>query len=539
MRSLRASILRRWELRRRTDYDSGFGTREEIDRAREIALRQARADPVRFISDWCWTYDPRVKPYTLPFDLWPRQVLWIRFLEAMQRDTGEAVGEKSRDVGMSWMNAAFSVHRWRFEDGCKISVVGDKQDTVDKLGDLDSLLEKCRFIINGLPPWMLPPIFDPRLDLRFKSIRNRSTGSAITAKTGDNAGRGGRSTVIFIDEAAHIPRAKRLDAAVTANSDTRIWVSSVNGNGNTFAQKAQSGRIPVFRFHYRDDPRKDETWVAEMRRTTDEVIWAQEREIDYGASITNVIVPNSAMIAARELGRRLLDPRASFVRQADADRLRLQLARYADRQVAGIAGLDVGGGRAESALLTRHGPLAAPPLTWGNPDTTDTAEKAASESVRRRCGYLFYDVVGVGRGVQSTLARIDTPSMLIQAVNTGMPPSDRVWPDGRTAAEIFKNIRAEVWWMAREALRAAEELLAWLDGRQGGFAHPLEDVLLLPDDDELGRQLVTITWSRDNRGKIVVESKEDLDARGVVSPDRADALVLTFTEPATSAFYVG
>ena len=69
------------------------------------------------------------------------------------------------------------------------------------------------------------------------------------------------------------------------------------------------------------------------------------------------------------------------------------------------------------------------------------------------------------------------------------------------------------------------------------MAHPLEEVLLLPEDEALARQLASPRWFRTETGRVLIEDKERLRRRGVRSPDRADALVLTFHEP-PSVFFV-
>ena len=44
-----------------------------------------------------------------------------------------------------------------------------------------------------------------------------------------------------------------------------------------------------------------------------------------------------------------------------------------------------------------------------------------------------------------------------------------------------------------------------------------------PDDDKLAAQLGSIKWGIDSRGRIKIESKDDMRKRGLLSPDRADA----------------
>uniref|UniRef100_A0A831TG64 Terminase B n=1 Tax=Thermorudis peleae TaxID=1382356 RepID=A0A831TG64_9BACT len=53
----------------------------------------------------------------------------------------------------------------------------------------------------------------------------------------------------------------------------------------------------------------------------------------------------------------------------------------------------------------------------------------------------------------------------------------------------------------------------------------------IPRDDDLIGQLATRRYTVDSRGRIRIESKEQLRARGLPSPDRADALALAFWAP--------
>ena len=56
-----------------------------------------------------------------------------------------------------------------------------------------------------------------------------------------------------------------------------------------------------------------------------------------------------------------------------------------------------------------------------------------------------------------------------------------------------------------------------------------------PDDDKLAAQLGSIKWGIDSRGRIKIESKDDMRKRGLPSPARADAMVIAFAGWANAA----
>jgi hypothetical protein len=70
----------------------------------------------------------------------------------------------------------------------------------------------------------------------------------------------------------------------------------------------------------------------------------------------------------------------------------------------------------------------------------------------------------------------------------------------------FVNLRAELWWALREALNAGD--------------------LALPADHKLEAELTAVKFSYDSRGRVRIESKDDIKKRLGRSPDRADALTI-------------
>lgn len=85
-----------------------------------------------------------------------------------------------------------------------------------------------------------------------------------------------------------------------------------------------------------------------------------------------------------------------------------------------------------------------------------------------------------------------------------------VWFSGESPDKGYLNKRSYMWKQARE----------WL--REGGA---------LPNDPQLADELVGPETVPRLDGKVQLESKKDMKARGLTSPNRADSLVLSFAYP--------
>jgi phage terminase large subunit len=506
------AVRREWE-RRGIILTVAKGDRDF--RARMIA--QCEADPVFLANNFVWVYDPRdSKQYAMV--LWQRQVDYIRFLQDMLDRQQTFMVEKSRDAGVTYLNCLFAIHRWRFHPGFKTSFCANKQELVDMIGDPDSIFEKMRMMLESLPTWLLPRWYDRYRFALHRRILNPENRNVIIGNSGHDAGRGGRSSWYVIDEAAHLDNADAVDLATSANTRVRAWCSSVNGIGNFFARKKTEGRIPCFTMHWRDDPRKDEAWAIKERAELGKEKFAQEFDIDYAASLTGMVVEKIWVDAAVELWKMLPHP--------DHD------DRYAGMDVAA-------GGRDISVFQPRIGHLLPKAHSRSEGDTTDTAGWGLELAHRFRVKKLVYDNIGVGEGVHSTLKRgvVEEPFKGIKVIpcNWGMPPTGgRRWEDGRTSQQRFKDIKAELAWIMRTRFRNSYELHLHLTGQEGGVAHEPSDCLLLEPSPDLQAQLPTVKWQyTESGGKIEIESKKALKARGVKSPDFWDALAYSFFDRPT------
>jgi phage terminase large subunit len=498
--------------------------RKRVDSARAIQKAMCAEDVVHFFNTYLVTYDPRLVtqglPAYIPFDLFRRQEEMLRWLDARVVAAEEGLLEKSRDIGWTWTAAGYALQKWLFIPGFRTTFGSRKVDLVDKLGDPDSILEKVRLMIDTLPPWMRPKGWRRELHALHCKITNPENGNLIGGEGGQEMGRGGRASMYVIDEGAYIDHADSVAAAILANAECRIWASSVNGPGDLFAKKRHDGTLrldQIFTFHFTDDPRKDKEWEKRKRRELASTPWmfAQEYDIDYTAAVEGICIPAKWVQAALRLGSLL----------------------NLERTGIGVAGLDIGDGCARSVLQPRFGPLLTPPHAWLLPDTTNTAFEAIDACKEEGLTVLNYDTPGVGKGVASTLKLNPRDGLVINPINTGSPATwQTLWDDGQNSRQKCANLKAELWWLARERFRCAAEHYVFLTGDEILGIEPKEhdvDELFVfePAEGHVYRQLIvelsTPTRQFNTAGKIMIESKQDLAKRGVASPDYADACVLT------------
>lgn len=121
------------------------------------------------------------------------------------------------------------------------------------------------------------------------------------------------------------------------------------------------------------------------------------------------------------------------------------------------------------------------------------------------------DSIGVGAGVVDRLREIGLPA---RGINVSELPAS-------VNAETYANLRAELWFKARQ----------WFEGRDVKLPTEYRDVRSTADD--LVGELTGLRYKyRPGSGKIAAESKDEMKKRGRMSPDLADAFVLTFATDA-------
>lgn len=221
------------------DYVQVFEWRmERLQRIRKApetlpALRQFyRTNPAQFIIDWGMTTDPRNLDYglpvTIPFLLFPRQEEWIDWIMERSRNHENGLTEKSREMGLSWTSVGLASALCLFNREMVIGFGSRKEEYVDSTVDPKALFWKVRKFIATLPAEFQGG-WDERKHSRFMSVEFPDTGAVIKGEAGDNIGRGDRTTLYFVDEAAFLLRPLLIDAALSQTTRCRIDLSSVTG----------------------------------------------------------------------------------------------------------------------------------------------------------------------------------------------------------------------------------------------------------------------------------------------------------------------
>lgn len=250
-----------------------------------MALVQERVkrDPYYFFNHWLWTYDPRTKYKLLPFRLFGFQEKLIEDLIYAYENKEPLLVEKSRDMGFSWVFLGFCLWKCLSEKNFSAGIGSRKAQLVDELGNMKSLLQRFRFMLNLLPEFLRGGYIEKK-NSKLGLVEIPNTSAYISGEAGDGIGRGDRTSIYILDEFAHIPRSAIVQAAVSQTSDCIVYGSTPNGKGNEFARLRFKTKIKRATLHWKDHPNKDQAWYEKQKELLDEETIAQELDISYSKS---------------------------------------------------------------------------------------------------------------------------------------------------------------------------------------------------------------------------------------------------------------
>jgi len=477
-----------------------------------------RYHPANFINDFGMCHEPRNPerglPASIPLVLFPRQVEFIHWVMDRWRKGESGLIEKSRDVGASWLLTSLSCTLCLFHKGITIGIGSRKEQLLDNAGDPSSLFFKVRMFLEALPPEFRGQWTSAHMRIVFPD-----TQSSIVGEAGDQIGRGGRASLYLVDESAYLERPELIEASLSATTNCRIDVSSVNGLSNPFAQKRFSGKVPVFTMHWRSDPRKDEAWYAKQVATLDPVTVGQEIDIDYRGSVEGQLIPSA------------------WIQAAIGAHLKLGISPTGGK----YASLDVADeGRDLCAFAARHGVVLHYLKSWSGKggDIYQSVVKSFALCDELGIESFFYDADGLGSGVRGDANNINEVRTKVGKPSIRDMPfrgSAAVYqPDSEMVAkrknkDFFANLKAQSWWALR--LRFQQTYRAVVERLPVGVDDIISIDPNLPELLPLTMELSQPTYSINNAGKIVIDKMPD----GMRSPNLADAVMIVYG-PSTRVF---
>lgn len=297
----------------------------------------------------------------------------------------------------------------------------------------------------------------------------------------------GYNMLIIVDEASGIEPAVMeaiLGALASGNTVKLVLIGNPTKNTGEFAESFKDPSFNKIHISAYDVPNVKEGRIVIPGLATKE--WVEDMIRKYGEDSDVVRVKVKGEFPKNEDGT---------VVSVDL----LERALGADREIYGdeeVIGLDVARkGKNASVFFYRKGNYGKVLEKVQGNDLMQVAGKAKLWLKEYPNARLKVDIIGLGVGVFDRLKEQPDVADRVGGVNTAVPPTDR---------DKYINLRAEAWFDTREWLR---------------------DAVIEPNEDlyELCKPRYKIT----SQGKLQVESKDDMEKRGIESPDTGDAVVLT------------
>lgn len=209
-----------------------------------------------------------------------------------------------------------------------------------------------------------------------------------------------------------------------------------------------------------------------------------------------------------------LPPNAADLQFIEADRVQAAQHNqpYHLDDDALIVGVDISaGGKDKVVFRFRRGmdAVSIPPIRIQGEATKDTnatiakiAQVAVTEYNGRKPDAIFVDATGVGYSMVNSVRALGHKKVVGIQFGSAAPDPQ------------YANMRAYIWGQCKEAL-----------------PHLAIERAAIPSGADLETDLTGPCFSHDKKGRILLESKESMEKRGLSSPDDGDALCLTWAHP--------
>ena len=194
-------------------------------------------------------------------------------------------------------------------------------------------------------------------------------------------------------------------------------------------------------------------------------------------------------------------------------------------------------GNDAKAYAIRHGVHVTDVEQWTTGDLEESVQRVYDIAFDKRCTNLVYDSIGIGAGAKIKFRQLNGNGDLSIEGFCGSESPDKAaqkYKGDRTNEDLFANKRAQYWWYLRDRFENTYRAI-----ELGVYTNPDEMISLDGDMKHiklLKAELTRVQRKRSRMGKsyIQIESKQDMKARALKSPNLADALVYAFANKAVA-----
>jgi len=449
-------------------------------------------------------------------------------LQKQLAETGKirAIILKGRQQGMSTYVGARYYHRASLFKGTKVYILSHEQTASDTLfGMVDRYNTH-----NDLSPHVGT---SNAKELVFDVLGSQYRVATAGAKAG---GRSQMNTLFHGSEVAFWPNAElHFASSVQTVPDLPgteiILESTANGASGEFYERWQNAEkgcdadgnpvdyiaifVPWFwqdeysrevdaDFQLSDEPDdsgiSDQEYMKFYGLTLEQMAWRRFKIQELGSRAKfrqeYPATPSEAFIASSEDS--LIEPHLV---------LRARKAKDIEGYGPLIIGADPAGpGGDRFAVAARRGAKVLWTKHRNKIDTVKAAHWLRQLAEEHKPDVLYVDAGGIGHAVISMLKTFDSTTKIVKPVNFG-------------STSEFKNATPKVPGPVKRRDEMWARLKDWLE---------LEEGVALPDVDELSSDLTAVQIRPSLNNDLKLESKDQMRARGVRSPDLGDAIALTF-----------
>lgn len=423
---------------------------------------------------------------------------------------------KGRQLGMSTLICCRYFHK-------TLVIPGTQTFILTHMGDATrSLFSMTKRLNNNLPAGLAPIAYKDNENQLLFNVNNIESGYRVGTAGSNEIGRSMTNQLLhlseyaFYDNHASIKRGIEQTVADIAGTE-KIKESTANGIANAFyfdwqaAKEGKSDYINIFvPWYWKDQNTRDAygmeltdeerdwmTLYAADGLTARHLAWRRNKLSDFDGDYSQKCKGFSQEYPFTDEEAFINSIVDTFITVEPVKRARKAQVESTSALIIGVD--PAWKGHDKTAIMRRRGRCAYKCETHQGLNNIQLATKLKTIIDNERPMKLFIDCVGYGAGAYDLLIDMGYSNVVV-GINVARAAND---PDK------FLNLRAELWHEMRE----------WLN-------QDLE--VQIPDDPELQKQLCGLGYDHDRLYRMLIESKKDAKKRGMDSPDKADALMLTF-----------